>query len=222
MEHAPLILLPGLGADQRLFAPQRDVFPNLIVPKWIRPAPGDSIQSYAKRLAQQIDPREPCHIGGMSFGGFVAMEVARHLQTLKIFLIASLRGPEELPPKFRMLKPIRMFLSALPIATMEKSAAELLSMTGSLTGAAMKSVATQVTEADANFLRWASQAVLDWEPSPPPPVPLPPIHQIHGEKDPVLSLKCTRPDVVIRGAGHLISLTHPTDVNAFLAKHVCD
>ena len=75
-------------------------------------------------------------------------------------------------------------------------------------------------DADALFLRWASQAVLDWEPSPPSPVPLPPIFQIHGEKDPILSPKFTRPDVIIRGAGHLISLTHPNELNAFLAKHM--
>src|SRR5687767_15566975 len=118
-DSAPLILLSGLGADERLFAPQREAFPNLIVPKWITPTPNESIQSYAGRLAQHVDPRRPCYVGGMSFGGFLAMEMAKHLQTTAIFLIATLRGPEELPPKFRMLKPIRTFLSALPIAMLE-------------------------------------------------------------------------------------------------------
>lgn len=220
MSDVPLILLPGMGADERLFAPQREAFSNLIVPKWITPTPNDTIQTYARRLAQQVDPHRPCYVGGMSFGGFVAMEMAKHLQTIAIFLIATLRGPEELPPKFRMLKPILMFLSSLPYAMLQKSAAISVSMTGQVTGPAVTNVAQQLKEADAVFLRWASQAVLDWEPSPPSPVPLPPIYQIHGEKDPVLSPKFTRPDEVIRGAGHLISLTHPEQVNAFLRKHM--
>src|SRR5215217_5505032 len=120
---APLILIPGMGADERLFVPQRDAFPNLVVPKWITPAPNDSIQSYAKRLAEKVDPKRPCFVGEASFGGFVAMEMARHLQKIGVFLIGSLRGPEELPPKFRMLKPIRQFLSAIPFAMLSKAAA---------------------------------------------------------------------------------------------------
>ncbi|MBC8108540.1 MAG: hypothetical protein H7Z14_18285, partial [Anaerolineae bacterium] len=126
----PLILVPGMGADERLFTPQRNVFPNLVVPKWITPAPNDSIQSYAKRWALQIDPKRPCFVGGASFGGFVAMEMAKQLQTLGVFLIGSLRGAAELPPKFKMLKPIRQFLSAIPIAMLGKSAAISISMTG--------------------------------------------------------------------------------------------
>lgn len=220
MMDAPLILVPGMGADERLFARQREAFPNLIVPKWITPAPNDSIQSYAKRLALEIDPKRPCFVGGASFGGFVAMEMARHLQTLGVFLIGSLRGAEELPPKFKMLKPIRQFLSAIPFAMLGKSAAISVSMTGNLSGHAIKDVVKQFTEADAVFLRWASQAVLDWEASPTSPMPQPPIFQIHGGSDPVLSPRFTRPDEVIPGAGHLISLTHPKQLNAFLAKHM--
>ena len=32
-----LLLLPGLGADRRLFEPQRQAFPQLVVPPWIPP-----------------------------------------------------------------------------------------------------------------------------------------------------------------------------------------
>lgn len=31
-DDAPLILLPGMAADERLFAPQRAAFPRLLVP----------------------------------------------------------------------------------------------------------------------------------------------------------------------------------------------
>jgi pimeloyl-ACP methyl ester carboxylesterase len=209
-----------MGADERLFAPQLEAFPNLIVPKWIAPTPSESIQSYGKRLALKVDPGVPCFVGGASFGGFIALEMARHLQTLGVFLIGSLRDASELPPKFRMLKSIRQFLSALPIAMMQQSAAIAVSITGDLIGPAVKDVAQQLKESDAVFLRWASQAVLDWEPSPPSSVPMPSIHQIHGERDPVLSPRFTRPDEIIRGAGHLITLTHANAVNAFLRKHM--
>jgi len=93
----PLILFPGMGADARLFAPQRAAFPQLIVPTWIKPERGESLAAYAERCARQIDPGEECFVGGASFGGFVAVEAARHLRAKACFLIGSARGPDELP-----------------------------------------------------------------------------------------------------------------------------
>src|SRR3954470_18150998 len=105
MASSPLILLSGMGADDRVFAPQREAFPQLMVPGWIAPESTDeSLPSYAKRLAKRIDPGEPCFIGGASFGGFVALEMARHLQAKACFLIGSVRSPAELPWRIRMLR----------------------------------------------------------------------------------------------------------------------
>jgi predicted esterase len=79
MADTPLILFAGMGADERLFAPQREAFPQLVVPKWIEPVPGESLAEYARRFAEYVDPGVECYVGGASFGGFVALEVARHL-----------------------------------------------------------------------------------------------------------------------------------------------
>src|SRR3954466_14008672 len=103
----PLILLPGMGADERLFAPQRSEFPEMVVPRWIAPEPEESLAHYAERLARQVDPRTRCFVGGASFGGFVAMEMARHLDARAIFLIGSVRSPDELPRRVRALRPLR-------------------------------------------------------------------------------------------------------------------
>src|SRR5687767_7745630 len=97
MQPPPLILLSGMGADERVFAPQLQAFPQLVVPKWIEPKADESLASYAARFAAGVDPKQPCFIGGASFGGFVAMEMARHLDAIAVFLIGSVRSPAELP-----------------------------------------------------------------------------------------------------------------------------
>src|SRR5262245_42237746 len=35
MDEVPILLLPGMAADERLFEPQRRCFPGLRVPRWI-------------------------------------------------------------------------------------------------------------------------------------------------------------------------------------------
>src|SRR5205807_1282131 len=70
-EDLPILLLSGMGADERLFAPQRAAFPNLRVPAWIDPVPSESLRSYAARLGRRVDLGRPCLVGGASFGGIV-------------------------------------------------------------------------------------------------------------------------------------------------------
>src|SRR5262245_55843221 len=92
-DNVPLILLSGMAADERLFEPQRVAFPDLRVPAWIDPLPGESLRGYAARLARRIDPGRPCLVGGASFGGMVALEMAPHLQADACVLIGSVRSP---------------------------------------------------------------------------------------------------------------------------------
>src|SRR4051794_30719168 len=93
----PLILLSGMAADERLFAPQRAAFPHLVVPAWIEPLAKEPLPAYAARLARQVDPGRPCIVGGASFGGLVALEMAHYLQARACVLISSVRSPRELP-----------------------------------------------------------------------------------------------------------------------------
>jgi pimeloyl-ACP methyl ester carboxylesterase len=205
---APLILFSGMGADERVFAPQASAFRNLAVARWIAPLPDESLASYACRLAARIDPARPCFVGGASFGGMDALEDARHLpRVLGCFLIGSVRSPNELPRRLRALRPLSRFAGRLPFACLPRSARLSLSV-------ADHPMLRQAADADPAFLRWACRAVLTWE--PPTDVPAFPIHQIHGDRDPILPCRRTRPDVVVRGAGHVLTLSHPEQVNEFI------
>lgn len=66
---SPMILLSGMGADERIFAPQLREFEFLRVPAWLVPKRREPLTEYAERFAATIDPGRPVYIGGMSFGG---------------------------------------------------------------------------------------------------------------------------------------------------------
>src|ERR1700722_13749272 len=72
----PIIMLPGMAADDRLFRHLRPSLPGLVTPAWIEPRRREPLPAYAGRLARCIDPGVPCFVGGASFGGMVALEMA--------------------------------------------------------------------------------------------------------------------------------------------------
>lgn len=105
----PIILLSGMAADERLFEAQVAAFPNLQVQPWMPPLPGESLRQYAARLAPLVDPGRTCLVGGASFGGVVALELAARLSALGCILIGSIRSPAGLPWQWRLLQPFATF-----------------------------------------------------------------------------------------------------------------
>lgn len=94
---APLVLIPGLGADERLFYPQQAAFPNSIAPHWLLPEKGETLESYARRWADDLRLQPGCALAGVSFGGMVALEMSRWVQAEAVFLIGSCRDPRSIP-----------------------------------------------------------------------------------------------------------------------------
>jgi pimeloyl-ACP methyl ester carboxylesterase len=209
-EDLPLILLSGMAADARLFAAQRAAFPGLRVPAWIAPRPRESLCSYAGRLARHIDPGRPCVVGGASFGGIVAVELAVHVHARACVLIASVRSPGELPWWCRLLRPA----AALGPEGLGRLAG-LVAAAPSLSPGAAPHL-RHLSAPEAAFQRWASWAVLTWRPSRGARQVR--VYQIHGGADRTLPVRYTRPDVVVAGGGHLLAVTHPQAVNAFLRR----
>jgi pimeloyl-ACP methyl ester carboxylesterase len=105
-EGVPIIMLSGMAADPRLFDPQMTAFPHLRVQAWIPPLPGESLRAFSARLAPRVDPGRPCVVGGASFGGVVALEMAQHLPALACVLIGGVRSLSGLPWRWRLLQPI--------------------------------------------------------------------------------------------------------------------
>ena len=210
----PLILLPGMMADHRLLAAQQAEFPNLLVPSWPQHFPSDTIDTFAERLADTIRPVGQCVVGGVSFGGIVALELARHLDSLGCILISSIRSPAELPLHIRVLRPAGLLpqpaFNALTFAATRAF------------GRSTKRGAQRRTNRmlASPFFSWATRATLRWKGCNPGV----PISQIHGDCDRTFPVELTVPDQVVIGAGHMLVATHSDLVNDFIRRFqaLCD
>ena len=209
-EELPLILLSGMDADDRLFGLQFEEFPNLRVPPWIDPVPAESLRNYAARMARAVDPGCPCILGGASFGGAVALEMSTHLKAVACVLIGSIRSSDELPWQWRALRPLaRLGPDWLGIA------AQLVAFAGRpfLKHGTIRRL-RRLVQPQAVFARWSRYAIVQWRPSPATRRVR--VFHIHGECDQALPLKFTRPNVVVPGGGHALTLFSPAAVNRFL------
>ena len=216
----PLILLSGMGADERVFRSQREQFGNLLLPGWVDPQSGDDLPRYARRMAEHVNPGGPCFLGGISLGGMIAIEMARHLNCRGCFLIASVRSPHELPWRARVMKPLAMLLPPGSGGVPTTAAKIALATAGRFLGPVPKSLLRQLADADRHFLRWASMALLRWKPHED--CLNIPVRQIHGDRDHVLPHTLTTPDRLVRGGGHVLPMTHAEEVNEFLREGMAE
>lgn len=210
-EGVPIILLSGMAADERLFESQVAAFPNIRVPPWVPPLPGESLRAYAARLAPLVDPGRPCIVGGASFGGVVALELATHLPALACILIGSIRSPAGLPWRWRLLR---------PIAALGPDALRVLAGLAGRLGRPVLSAGTarrlrRLSGPGAGFVRWAMCAVVRWRPSPAARRVR--AFHIHGAADRVLPVALAGADVVVPCGSHALSLFSPSAVNEFVA-----
>ncbi len=207
-----LMLLSGLAADERIFVAQKLAFPQLSVPQWLAPFKNEPLDDYAKRLASEIGPG-PCVIGGASFGGIVALHLVRHLNPEAVILIGSVRSPSELPMCARLARPLRCLTLWLPVRAMQWAMKPLLC--GPLRTAMpfVHGLLSQFLQSDPAVFRWSLHQILNWKSAPACSCP---IYHIHGSRDWVMPAKNTLPDKIVPGAGHVLSLTHPQEVNEFI------
>lgn len=205
-----------MGADQRLLEAQLAALPGAVAAPWIAPEPEESLSDYARRMAHAVDPQQPCLIGGVSMGGMVAVEMARHLDARACLLISSIRSPRELPRRWRVFRGVVRRLPFFCFRLRRVVVAQFLKAAGPWLSGIWRSLLLQYVETDDAFLRWSVIAVLNWEqPDGPPPVP---IVQIHGDRDFMLPHRLTRPDVLVPGAGHAMISTHAAIVTEFLGE----
>ncbi len=213
-----LILFPGLGADERAYAPQASLSVPFDVVRW--PAPlsqRETLAGYARRIATGIDDRGGVYLGGYSLGAMVALEAARHLDARGIILIGGCTSHRQISALFRAVLVIGPMLPASWLRATLRLSPLAFRVFEKLDAGQSAWMGRLLREHDIEQTRWSARAIMGWRLTAAPAAP---VWAIHGERDEVIPLRGVRPDAVVPGGRHLIHVAHAAAVNAFVEERV--
>ena len=203
--------ISGMAADERVFKYVR--LPEgyeIVHLTWIVPQKDESLSSYAIRMAERINTREPFVLVGLSFGGMLVTEIAKRYPPVKTILIASIPLSAHLPGYFRAAAAMRLH-KVVPIRLV-KTAARLKRFITNEKSDDKKLLWEIIKSSDPQFIRWSMAAVLGWKNEELPQQLL----HIHGTRDEVLPARYTAPTHIIPKAGHLMVMSQPEEINRIL------
>lgn len=218
------ILIPGLGADERLFVNQKKLHGNINYINFIMPEKHDTIFNYARRLAKEFDssPTDQYIVCGVSFGGILAPYVAQYIRASKCVIISSLRHPEQCPHYLRFLcSTLRgnllviwffvvfgIFIGSIFYPILRVTNKKYASVVQQF----LSSPVTRLVLFIRMFMEWvcATDTVPFDENIP--------VYQIHGNCDCILPINkaVLTNSILICNGGHLLPLTNARELNTIL------
>ena len=205
-------LLSGLGADGSVF--QYLDFEGVEVEymEWLSPLPKETLPAYAKRMAQKITTPHPILVG-LSFGGMVAMEIAKLIPVKKIILISSAKERKELPCFYRFSAKLKL-QKILPYTLIKRTNAFTYWLFG-VTSAHEKALLKEIfRKTPTTFLKWAINAILTWQNTE---ISAHILH-IHGDKDRILPYKNVKDTFCITGGGHSMIVNKAHEIAPLINK----
>lgn len=208
-------LIPGLGADHRIFQRLLVDAPHRFAYDHPRMAMGSSLHHFAAALAERIDSRRPHVLIGMSMGGMIAQELALMTRPRGTFLISTWKGPQEMPLPIRSLRgthPERLVNKALLRRIMPMVRWQM-GVQGEEETALLDHL---LKDATIEQLKVQVAAVLAWE---GPSKPVTDMVHIHGDSDRLMPLSLIRDAEVVRGGTHFMVYSRAAAVEAILLRH---
>lgn len=205
-------LLPGLGADERVFQRLRLPGPATVLP-WLLPLSStEPLAHYAARLAELVPSDSPCWLVGVSFGGLVAQEIG-HLRPLaRIVLISSLGSPAELPWLLRVAHAAGIY-RLVPFGLLARLPQLARWFFGTRGRQEFRLLSQILRDTNPVIARWATAQLLAWRgPGLSNSI------RLHGTRDRLLPARQALIDYSLPGAGHFGIVSHAHQISAILQQ----
>ncbi len=209
-----IYIFSGLGVDERIF--QRLDFSDFKVTfiEWIVPQGNETIEQYATRLIEQISTLKPILIG-LSFGGIMAIEVAKQIDIEKVIVISAVKTRKELPPYYRLAGNLKIH-KLVPTRLFKRSNFFTYWLFDAKSQFDKKLLKQILYDTNPIFIKWAIDKVVCWRNQ----TIVENIFHIHGVRDWILPLRYVTCDKIIKSGGHLMTLNRAEEMNDVLHEQL--
>ncbi|WP_435578451.1 alpha/beta hydrolase [Gilvibacter sp.] len=215
--HQPLVhvyLIPGMAAGPEIFENihlPSDRF-KVIILEWMIPHPEESLEDYAKRMADRVD--DPAgYLVGVSFGGVMAQEMKAFLPEAKVIIISSVKSRAELPKRFALAQKSKLY-QVLPTGLVVNSRNLKRFAIGPRSKKRLELYDKFLSVRNKQYLDWAIKMMICW----PRETPDPEVAHIHGDKDIVFPIKNIDGAATVAGGTHAMVIYRAKSVTQELLK----
>lgn len=192
--------MPGMAANPSIFEgiqlPSGDFEMHYL--KWEVPEKGESLSEYAWRMTRNIHKENPVLVG-VSFGGILVQEMARHIHVQQVIIISSVKSKNELPKRMVFAKYTKVH-KLLPTGLVNNI--ELLAKYafGETVTRRLELYEKYLSVRDKYYLDWAIDNIVNWKQEEPAPG----LIHIHGDKDAVFPIQYIKDCTVVSGGTHVM------------------
>jgi len=202
MSKIHVYLMPGMAASSSIF--ERIKLPEEVFEihllEWFMPEKKETLQNYAKRMAEKVKHKNAILVG-VSFGGILVQEMAQFVNPKKVIIISSVKSNKELPRRMKIAKTTKAY-KILPTSLLENVESLVKYAFGDVIKSRLKLYETFLSMRDKRYLDWAIEQVVCWERTE---IDQSVIH-IHGDADEVFPSKNIKEFINVKGGTHIMIL----------------
>lgn len=190
--------MPGMAANPSIFdglnLPEESFKVKRL--KWFKPERGMSFEDYAKKMCEKVTDPEPVLLG-VSFGGLLVQEMAKHMQVEKTIIVSSAKSNKELPKRLIFAKYTKLH-RLLPTGLVNN--VELLAKYafGETVTKRLKLYEQYLSIRDKYYLDWSIDQIVNWKQETPPDK----VVHIHGDKDAVFPIANIKNCITVKNGTH--------------------
>jgi len=205
--------ISGIGADHRLFKKLSVPGYTLVALPWVPFESNDNMASYAMKMFACIPEKSPVIIG-LSFGGMLAIEIAKAHPECTVFIVSSAKKSSEVKIHGGALSRWLIRSMVLPARFFIIPSATAIYYLGAQDEGEKQLLRQIMRDSNGRFMKWALKAIATWHNDV---LPAGGVH-IHGTNDKTIPSSGVHPDYWIEGGGHTMIYNRADEVARIISE----
>lgn len=210
-----IYLIPGVGANDKVFQNLDLGGYEIVHIKWPKHRKNETLQAYVKKLQSQIKKDTEPILIGLSFGGIVAIELAKLIDPYKTIIISSIKTYHERPLKFMFMNSVK-FHRLLPVKLVMQFRFWIKWLVGNLSKKDMQLVELMIQETNIEFNKWAVDQVIQWQNEEL----IDNLTHIHGTQDRIFPDFYIKDAIRVRGGSHFMVANRAKEISKIIRKEL--